>query len=138
MILSTPCSTRSYRVYGPPFVAHAPIEMTHFGLGICSYSRFTAGAIFFVTVPDTIITSDCRGDGHGTMPNRSRSCRAMKVEIISIAQQARPNVSGQSDDFRPQAISQSAGICMIPGRIWRYAAVPCAGFGGDGSRLFTT
>src|SRR5581483_4442607 len=36
MILSTPCSTRSYRVYGPPFVAHAPIEITHFGFGICS------------------------------------------------------------------------------------------------------
>src|SRR5574341_961164 len=117
MILSTPCSTRSYRVYGPPFVAHAPIEMTHFGLGICSYSSFTAGAIFFVTVPDTIITSDCRGEGQGTMPKRSRSCRAMNVEIISTAQQASPNVIGQSDDLRPQASSQSAGACTMPGSI---------------------
>jgi hypothetical protein len=43
----------------------------------------------------------------------------MKVEIISMAQQARPNVSGQSEDLRPQAISQSAGICMMPGSSWR-------------------
>ena len=65
------------------------------------------------------MTSDWRGDGHGTMPKRSRSWRAMKVEIISMAQQARPNVSGQSEDLRPQAISQSAGICMMPGSSWR-------------------
>src|SRR3990172_12572744 len=91
------------------------MEMTHLGLGICSYSSFTAGAIFFVTVPETIITSDWRGEGQGTMPKRSRSCLAMKVEIISMAQQARPKVSGQSDDLRPQAISQSAGICTTPG-----------------------
>src|SRR3989304_5173856 len=111
------------------------MEMTHLGLGICSYSSLTAGAIFLVTVPETIITSDCRGEGQGTMPKRSRSCRAMKVEIISMAQQARPKVSGQSEDLRPQAMSQSAGTCMMPGRTWRYSAFPCAGFGGEGSRL---
>src|SRR6266540_1585783 len=111
--------------------------ITHFGLGICSYSSLTAGAIFFVTVPDTIITSDCLGDGQGTMPKRSRSCRAMNVDIISIAQQASPKVSGHSDDLRPHAISQSAGICMIPGKICRYAALPCDGLGGDGSRVLT-
>ena len=62
----------------------------------------------------------------------------MNVDIISIAQQASPNVSGHRDDFRPQAISQSAGICMIPGRICLYAALPCEGLGGDGSRDLTS
>src|SRR3989304_611482 len=49
-----------------------------------------AGAIFLVTVPEIIITSDCLGEGQGTMPKRSKSCLAMKLEIISMAQQARP------------------------------------------------
>ena len=38
-----------------------------------SGSSFTAGAIFLVTVPETIITSDWRGEGQGTTPKRSRS-----------------------------------------------------------------
>ena len=96
-------------------VAQAPIDITHLGLGICSYSSLTAGAIFFVTVPDTIMTSDCRGEGQGTMPKRSRSCRAINVEIISTAQQASPNVIGQRDDLRPQASNQSAGACATNG-----------------------
>src|SRR5437870_3265878 len=36
--------------------------MTHFGSGIWSYSRRSTGAIFLVTVPATIIRSDCRVD----------------------------------------------------------------------------
>ena len=87
------------------------------GFGICSYSSFTAGAIFFVTVPATIITSLCRGDGQGTIPKRSKSWFDMYVEIISIAQQASPNVIGHSDDFRAAAITASAGTCITPGRI---------------------
>jgi len=46
---------------GPPTEEHAPIDMAHLGSGICSYMRFTTGAIFNVTVPETIIGSDCRG-----------------------------------------------------------------------------
>src|SRR3990170_7479227 len=100
------------------------MEMTHLGYGICSYSSFTAGAIFLVTVPDTIITSDWRGEGQGTMPKRSRSWRALKLEIISMAQQARPKVRGQREDFLPQAMTQSAGTCRMPGRSCRYRALP--------------
>jgi hypothetical protein len=43
----------------------------------------------------------------------------MKVEIISTAQQASPNVIGQREDLRPQASSQSAGAWTMPGRICR-------------------
>ena len=81
-------------------VAQAPMAITHFGFGICSYSSLTDGAIFFVTVPATIITSDCRGDAQGMMPKRSRSWCDMYADIISMAQQASPNVIGQSDDLR--------------------------------------
>src|SRR3990170_9155811 len=112
MILSPPGSTRSWGVEGPPLVAQAPIEITHLGLGICSYKSLTAGAIFFVTVPDTISTSACRGEGHGTIPKRSRSWCDMYVAIISIAQQASPNVSGQSEFLRPSASTLSAGTWM--------------------------
>ena len=55
-----------------------------------------------VTVPETIIRSAWRGDAHGTMPKRSTSKREAKVAIISIAQQASPNVTGHIDDFRAQ------------------------------------
>jgi hypothetical protein len=56
-----------------------------------------------VTVPATIIKSACRGEGRNTSaPNRAMSKRAMEVAIISMAQQARPNCSGQSEFLRPQ------------------------------------
>ena len=51
-----------------------------------------AGAILSVTVPATIIRSDCRGEaGSGMIPNRMKSYRGPEAAIISIAQQARPN-----------------------------------------------
>ena len=55
-----------------------------------------------VTVPDTIMRSAWRGDAHGTIPSRSTSNREANVAIISIAQQARPKVTGQTDDFLAQ------------------------------------
>ena len=60
--LITPFTTAYEFTYGPPAVAQDPIAITHFGSGIWSYKRRTIGAIFFVTVPDTIITSDCLGE----------------------------------------------------------------------------
>src|SRR6266480_3792555 len=42
MIWSTPLVTEYESQYGPPQLAHAPIEITYFGSGICSYSRWTA------------------------------------------------------------------------------------------------
>src|SRR5712672_1987149 len=102
MILSTPCST-AHVLNGLPTDEHAPIEITHFGSGIWSYIRFTAGAIFSVTVPATIIKSLCRGLGRNTSdPNRAMSNRDVDDAIISIAQQANPNVIGHTADFRAQ------------------------------------
>ena len=79
------------------------MEMHHFGSGIWSQMRFSTGAIFSVTVPATIIRSDCRGLGRKTSaPNRAISKRDVLEAIISMAQQASPNVSGQSADLRAQ------------------------------------
>jgi hypothetical protein len=36
------------------------------------------------------------------MPKREKSKRLVAVHIISIAQQAKPNIIGQIDDRRPQ------------------------------------
>ena len=70
---------------------------------ICFQSRTICGTIFFVTVPDTIIRSAWRGLGRKRpAPKRSMSKRLAAVEIISIAQHASPNWSGQIDDRRPQ------------------------------------
>src|SRR5215468_11649624 len=90
------------------------MEMTHFGSGIWSYTRRTIGAIFRVTVPATMIKSDCRGLGRKIpAPNRSISKREAPVAIISIAQQARPNVIGQRADFRAQLKTKSTDVVMI-------------------------
>src|ERR1700674_468827 len=99
---STPCSTE-YALNGPPTLEHAPIEMHHFGSGICSQTRLSTGPIFRVTVPATIIKSACRGEGrHTSAPKRAISNRAVVEAIISMAQQARPKVSGHIADLRAQ------------------------------------
>ena len=65
--------------------------------------RFTTGAIFSVTVPATIIRSLWRGLGRNTSePKRAMSKRAVDDAIISMAQQARPKVIGQTADLRAQ------------------------------------
>ena len=71
--------------------------------------RRSIGAILIVTVPDTIIRSEWRGDAHGTMPRRSTSKRDANVAIISIAQHARPNVTGHTDDLRAQLKKRVGG-----------------------------
>src|ERR1039458_7367716 len=101
-ILSTPCNT-AYVLKGPPTLEQAPMEMHHFGSGICSQMRLTTGDIFSVTVPATIIKSAWRGLGRKTSaPKRAMSKREVVEAIISIAQQASPKVSGQSEDLRAQ------------------------------------
>src|SRR5262249_25454804 len=92
--------------------------------------RFSIGAILMVTVPDTIIRSECRGDAHGTMPKRSTSNRDAKVAIISIAQQARPNVTGQIDDLRAQLKILSVPVVTIqpPGMWWIASAIEASAF----------
>src|SRR5215813_10407076 len=90
------------------------MEMTHFGSGIWSYTRRTIGAIFNVTVPATMIKSDCRGLGRKMpAPNRSMSKRDAPVAIISMAQQARPNVIGHRADLRAQLKTKSTVVVMM-------------------------
>src|SRR5215469_4019059 len=99
---STPCRTE-YALNGPPTLEQAPIEMHHFGSGICSHTRLSTGPIFKVTVPATIIRSAWRGEGRKTSaPKRAISNRAVVDAIISMAQQARPKVRGQMADLRAQ------------------------------------
>src|SRR5688572_11996162 len=49
-----------------------------------------------------MIRSETRGVARGAMPKRSRSDRGPPACIISMAQQARPNIMYQSDDLRVQ------------------------------------
>src|SRR6187401_799966 len=87
--------------------------MTHLGSGIWSYSRRSTGAIFLVTVPATIIRSDCRGEARNTSaPNRAMSYRDADAAIISMAQHARPNPIGQIDDSRAQFRTRSMLVVM--------------------------
>ena len=53
-----------------------------------SYTFRRAGAILFVSVPATIMTSLCLGLGRKIIPKRSKSYLAAPVCIISTAQQA--------------------------------------------------
>ena len=73
----------------------SPIATHHFGSGICSQRRTSGPAIFVVSVPATISTSACRGLArNGNMPQRSMSFLEVAADIISIAQQARPESNG--------------------------------------------
>src|SRR6266480_3308303 len=79
--------------------------------------RRSTGAIFLETRPETIITSACRGLARNTSdPKRARSLRDEVAFIISIAQQASPNVAGQRDDFRAQLISESRRVVKTSGK----------------------
>uniref|UniRef100_T1JC09 FCP1 homology domain-containing protein n=1 Tax=Strigamia maritima TaxID=126957 RepID=T1JC09_STRMM len=63
---------------------------------------WTRRAILLVSVPATIMQSACRGLALKTTPKRSMSYLGAAICIISTAQQANPNVSGQTEPFRPQ------------------------------------
>src|SRR5215207_6048968 len=99
----------------PPDEAHTPIASTQRGSGIWSESCRSTGAILLVTRPATIIRSAWRGEARKTsMPNRARSYRPAPDAIISMAQQARPNVAGHSDDLRVQLTSFSTLVSRTP------------------------
>jgi hypothetical protein len=96
-------------------VAHAPIEITHFGSGICSYNRRITGAILLETRPAMIIRSDCRGEPRMTSaPKREMSKRDPIIDIISMAQQASPNDIGQIEFFRPQLTAFPSVVVIMP------------------------
>src|SRR3954451_12771382 len=85
--------------------------MAHLGSGICWYRWRITGAILFDTRPAMIIRSDCRGDARKTSaPKRAMSYREALIDIISIAQQARPKVHGQIADFRAQLTTFSTVV----------------------------
>src|SRR5579859_5404703 len=48
------------------------------------------------------------------MPNRAMSCRGPPVCIISIAQQARPNVAGQTERARAHPATFSTEVSRTP------------------------
>ena len=97
---SIPC-TVEYVSNTPPLLAHAPIEMHHFGSGICSQIRCITGTIFIVTRPATIITSHCRGLNRiASDPNRAMSYRLLAVAISSMPQHAVANGIGHRLCFR--------------------------------------
>src|SRR5262245_47857440 len=87
--------------------------------------RRSIGAILMVTVPDTIMRSEWRGEAHGTIPNRSTSKRDANVAIISIAQQASPKVTGHIDDLRAQLkiFSVEVVTSQPPGKWWMASAM---------------
>src|SRR5215212_2797358 len=73
--------------------------------------RRSTGAIFRDRRPATIIKSDWRGDARKTSaPNRATSYREALIDIISMAQHARPNVQGQIADFRAQLTTFSTVV----------------------------
>src|SRR5579875_1348211 len=96
------------------------MEMTHFGSGICSYRRRITGAIFCETRPAITIRSDCRGEARKTSaPKRATSKREAPIDIISMAQQARPKVIGQIEFLRIQLMAESREARMTPSG-WSY------------------
>ena len=77
--------------------------------------RRSTGAIFWDTRPDTIIRSACRGEARNTsIPQRDRSYCPAPVAIISIAQQARPNVAGHIDCLRAHPTARSIVVSRTP------------------------
>src|SRR5579871_108388 len=91
------------------------MEITHFGSGICSHNCRITGAILFETRPAIIIKSLCRGEGRNTSaPKRAISKREAPIDIISIAQQARPKVIGQIELLRIQLTAESSVVSTKP------------------------
>src|SRR5664279_4756009 len=89
--------------------------MAHLGSGICWYRCRITGAIFWETRPAMIIRSDWRGDPRNTSaPKRAMSNRDALIDIISMAQQANPNVIGQMEFFLAQFTALSRVVNRIP------------------------
>src|SRR5260370_26403905 len=73
-------------------------------------------AILLLTRAAMIIRSDCRGEPRNTSaPKRAISKREADIDIISIAQQARPNDIGQMEFLRAQLMAlPSVVVNMSP------------------------
>src|SRR5580704_7261001 len=107
---STP-KTTAYVSNTPPVQAQAPIEIHHFGSGICSQMRCSTGSIFITTRPATINRSHCRGLNRMTSaPKRAMSYREEAVAITSMPQQAVANGIGQRLLERAQFAAASSWV----------------------------
>src|SRR3954468_4203533 len=96
-----------------PLEAHAPIEMHHFGCGICIQMRRMTGASLKGSRPAQISTSAWRGEKLiRSMPKRAGSNRLAAVAMNSMAQQAVPNGIGQSEFARAQLVRKSSLVVM--------------------------
>src|SRR5512146_102804 len=99
----------------PPELAHEPMEITHLGSAICSYTRSTMGATFLKTVPEMIRRSDCLGDPLRTSaPKRARSKREVNAAASSTKQQDRPKNMGQRLYRLDQLIRKSVVLRRKP------------------------
>src|ERR1700736_3152966 len=79
------------------------------------------GAIFCERRPAALIRGAWRGEGCKTSaPKRARSKRAAAMDIISMAQQARPKPSGQMELLRAQFTALSRVVKMIPSSARRF------------------
>jgi len=76
---------------------------------ICSYKVLRDGAILLVSVPATIIKSDCLGLALKITPSLSKSYLLAVECIISTAQHAKPKVKGQKEPCLDQEISEVTG-----------------------------
>src|SRR5208337_3425595 len=108
------------------------MEITHFGSGICSHNCRITGAILLETRPAIIIRSLWRGDGRNTSaPKRAISKRDAPIDIISIAQQAKPKVMGQIEPLRIQFTAESSVVRTTPSGVGLPKVRPYAGRGGS-------
>src|SRR3954468_1784058 len=98
-----------------PDDAHAPIEMHHFGCGICCQMRRSTGASLNGTRPAQMSTSACRGENAWrSMPKRARSYLLAAAAMNSIAQHAVPNGMGHNEFLRPQ-FTKASSLVVIHG-----------------------
>src|SRR6266571_6269090 len=80
------------------------------------------GAILVEQRPATIIRSACLGEARNTSaPKREMSKRSALADIISIAQQASPNETGQREELRPQSITLLTWVVKMP----NWPVFPC-------------
>src|ERR687884_1979529 len=95
----------------PPVEAQAPIEMHHFGCGICCQMRRSTGASLNGTRPAQMSTSAWRGEKlMRSIPKRARSKRLAAVAMNSMAQHAVPNGIGHSELARAQFVRKSSRV----------------------------
>jgi hypothetical protein len=95
----------------PPLLAQAPIEMHHFGSGICSQMRCMTGTIFMTTRPATIMRSHWRGlKRMASAPKRAMSWREAPAAISSMPQQAVANGIGHRLFLRARLAAWSSVV----------------------------